>query len=174
VLFSNYWAGRAMFEADLAARRWLAELAAAGRREPGVDGGGHDGRSTMRLFGRDPRHVPDGPYRFMSPPSKCLHPWFLLPAVFAALVLVLPFSIGLIRTGVSAEILQGGAPSEYELGPLRWKVPLGALVAFLLLVLADPVLARWQRGGHRGRLTVTAGVESLRRWEDLCRSSTTS
>ena len=87
-LFSNYWGSRAIQEMALALHQVL--------RRPEYREDLDQSWASLRLYGKDPDNPPLPP-NFWRPPSKFLHPWHLLPAIFGIAYLLVPI-IGLNRT----------------------------------------------------------------------------
>lgn len=80
VLFSSWWATRAIQDASNTVAEWWTQ-----RKMD--DEALEDRRMRMRLYGRDPRFF----YGYQRPtPSEWLHPWLLLPAIFSLAFLFAP------------------------------------------------------------------------------------
>ncbi|WP_127818117.1 hypothetical protein [Microbacterium sp. CPCC 204701] len=124
VLFSNYWATRAIREAgDALAITW-ATLEPNHRDRQRVE---------MRLFGRDPASF-TGPSR--PAPSQPLHPWLFLPGLFVMFYMVIP----LFANGISND--------DTDL-PIWWWI--GLAVTLLTLFTWLPV---WDARFHNRRSVV--------------------
>lgn len=80
VLFSSWWATKAIEEASYALADWWETLDPEGKEY-------ENRRLRMRLYGRDPNSFQG--YR-QPTPSKWLHPWLLLPFVFIANFVLMP------------------------------------------------------------------------------------
>lgn len=96
VLYSNYWAGRAIDEADAALDTSMSQLALraskderGGRPRRASTRGDESYRSIMRLYGRDPVLVVS---RRRYPVLRSFHPWSLLPMLFVATFVLLPMA----------------------------------------------------------------------------------
>lgn len=89
-LFSNYWGGRAIDEASRCATRELASL--TGSLPTELSTAGRRWLARLRLYGRDPRSEPERS-GFWRPPSGVVHPWFMVPLVFAATFAVVPLAL---------------------------------------------------------------------------------
>lgn len=134
VLYSNYWASRAMKEADEAAR-WALDSSR-------IDADGLEHPSYLfRLFGRDPRELDvDGPqlsqpWHPVTPPQKILHPWYLLPLLFCVTFVILPFSS-------RSAIIHG---HSYILPVVAASLPLAFLFLAILLFLGERNSERLRR-----------------------------
>jgi hypothetical protein len=103
ILYSNVWGQRAITAAD---RALDAEMA---RGTGELDSVQLPYRRLMRLYGRDPESHPPRSRQSQSRRTRLLHPWFLMPALFAGVFTFLPSGAYAITTvghgpGVAAGI----------------------------------------------------------------------
>ncbi len=134
-LFSNYWAMRAIEGAgDVLIRSWgNLDLGSRVRLI-----------SRMRLYGRDPESF--GVNNDKSPPSKWLHPWFLLPVSFIAAYVILPFIPILLRGTIG-------------LGDIVFLIPSAViLLIFLIGVILDIRHKKNRKNGTKMQRQRQAGL----------------
>jgi hypothetical protein len=130
VLYSHYWASRAIKEAELAAR-WaldLGRLAQPKLQRP---------EAMFRLFGRDPKmrqangmDLRASPWHPIWPPNRLVHPWFFLPILGAALFPMLAITFRRLP-------LAGG--TDYEAPWLFSAIPAMTLAAGVALFFAGRI-----------------------------------